>query len=92
MGNEGRHIPNILRKNRRSKGITQNELAKYLKMKKSNQISLWEKGLTNPSLKNALLLHLFFQLPTDAFFDEYIEELRIEYKTEIEEFIRKYSL
>jgi transcriptional regulator with XRE-family HTH domain len=59
MFNAGRHIPNILRKNRRSKGITQSELARFLKMKKSNQISLWEKGLVDPSFKNALLFHFF---------------------------------
>lgn len=90
MGHAGRHIPNILRKNRRSKGITQNELARFLKMKKSNQISLWEKGSTEPSIKNTALIHLFFKIPLDDFFMEYIDELRIEYKDEIEEFDRKY--
>jgi len=86
MGNAGRHIPNILRKNRKINGCSQTCLAKFFGMKKSNQISQWEKGITLPSLKNAILLCILFKIHVEDLYDDYFEELQNEYKEEIEEF------
>jgi len=76
---EGRQLPNRLRKQRLMHGYTQLQVAKMLGMKSTNQISLWEKGISTPSLRYLLHLCIIYNTLIEEFYFEYLLELRKEH-------------
>jgi transcriptional regulator with XRE-family HTH domain len=90
MESKGRYIPNILshilRRNRKILGCSQRKLARAFRLKKSNQVCLWEQGLAEPSITQSLLLCILYETSPNALFAQYMEAVREEYKAEIDEF------
>lgn len=68
-----------LRKHRKLMGLSQVDVAKELHLKSSAIISRWERGITQPSLDNALRLSALYKtLVNELFWDlftEYRDEL-----------------
>ena len=66
-----------IKKLRKSKGVTQRELAERLGISEQ-AVSKWEKNLSNPSTKNLLQIAKNFgvliTIPKNFFFDSYVSE------------------
>lgn len=75
---EGRQIPNRLRKQRLSHGYSQIQLANELRMKSTNHISRWEKGVSTPSLRYLLLLCIIYNTTVEELYPEFLNEIKIE--------------
>lgn len=87
MVNEGRHIPNRLRKHRRINGYKQSEVVYILGLKSSNRLSRWEQGLSMPSVENLIKLSILYHvLIEELYFD-----LRLEFITEINKKKKQHS-
>lgn len=54
-----------IRKYRKEKGLSQDELAEKLGVSRQS-ISLWENGQTQPTIENILALARIFNVSTDA--------------------------
>lgn len=87
MGHEGRHIPNRLRKCRRSRGYTQTLVGKILGMRSAVLICRWEKGNAIPNLEHLLLLYLLYQVPIEELYADYLEALRPQIKALMKEYL-----
>ena len=53
---------------RKALGLTQKEIASYLGLKNSSEISRWEKGKRIPSLKNAIGLAIILNSTVEELF------------------------
>ncbi len=74
MARTRKKIINRLRKYRKLMGYTQMQVALKLGYSCTSQISRWEEGLSMPSAINLLKLSIIFgRLPTDLYFDSYLE-------------------
>lgn len=73
-----KHIPNLLRKHRKVRGLKQTEVAKILGHKSASRISRWEKGVCIPSLVNALRLSVLYRVMVDALFTDHLHLVRQE--------------
>ena len=56
------YIRNNLREHRKRLGVTQRQVADYLKFESTDRISRWEKGLTYPHIINLGNLCQFFKV------------------------------
>ncbi len=79
MEHDGRQLPNRLRKQRLIHGYSQKQLAVKLDMESTNHISLWEQGLSAPSLKYLLKLCIIYNTLIEELYFEFLQELRIEH-------------
>jgi transcriptional regulator with XRE-family HTH domain len=70
------HTPNRLRKYRKMQGYSQKDVAKILGYKRTARISLWEKGLSIPSVKNLIRLSILYNVLADQLYIELREEFR----------------
>jgi transcriptional regulator with XRE-family HTH domain len=59
---------NCLKKYRKARGLTQNEVAKVLGFKSTSMISRWERGLSIPSTMNLFRLAVLYRTMADALF------------------------
>lgn len=73
-----KHIPNLLRRYRKERGLTQNEVAKLLGMKNKTRVSEWENGNGFPNLINAVRLSIIYRVMIDAIFIDLLYILREE--------------
>ncbi len=73
-----KHIPNLLRKHRKVRGLKQSEVAKLLGHKSASRISRWEKGVCIPSLVNVLRLSVLYRVMVDALFADHLHLVREE--------------
>lgn len=72
MVNEGRHIPNRLRKHRKMAGLNQQDVATFLGHKSTCRISRWEKGVSMPSAFNLFKLAILYgTLSEELYYDVY---------------------
>ncbi len=79
MSNETyKKIPNLLRKYRRVRGLSQKQVAAILGLKSASRISKWEKGRCMPSLMNAIRLSILCRSMVDALFFDHVRALREE--------------
>ena len=89
MAKRSSYIPNRLRKHRRYRGLSQKQVATMLNMKSTNRISRWEQGTAIPSVENLLTLSIIYRrLPTELYFDLYLEYKRILEQQEKQAFIQ----
>ena len=66
--------PNRLRKYRKIMGYSQKDVARKLGYKCTSRISRWEEGKSMPSVINLIKLSIIYcRLPTDLYFDTYLE-------------------
>ena len=79
MSNETyKKIPNLLRKYRRIRGLSQKQVATILGLKSASRISRWEKGRCMPSLMNAIKLAILCRIMVDALFFDHVKAVREE--------------
>ncbi len=71
-------IPNLLRKYRRIRGLSQKQVAKILGLKSASRISRWEKGICIPSYVNVVRLSIIYRTMADALFRDLSRTLREE--------------
>lgn len=76
---EGRHIPNVIKEQRRILDMSQIDLALKLGMNSTNHISLWEQGLSKPSFDSIILLTTVLGVSFEYLYREYIQMVRTEY-------------
>ena len=69
-------IPNRLKRYRRSRGLSQKDVAVILGIKNSGMISRWEKGLALPSTLNAFKLALIYRSWTDTLYTNLLVSLK----------------
>ena len=69
-------IPNRLKRYRRSRGLSQKDVARILGLKNSSMISRWEKGLALPSTLNAFKLALIYRSWTDTLYTDLLVSLK----------------
>jgi len=72
-----KRTPNSLRKYRRAKGLTQEEVAKILGLKAST-ISRWERGFRVPKLITAIKLSILYNTMADGLYLSVKRELKEE--------------
>ncbi len=75
MDNEGRHIPNRLRKYRKANRYTQRDVANLLGLTGTCQLSRWEQGLSIPSFENLLKLSIIYKTLTEELYYDLRQEL-----------------
>ncbi len=63
-----KRIPNLLRKHRRIRGLSQKQVAKILELKSASRISRWEKGSCIPSHVNVVRLSIIYRTMAEALF------------------------
>lgn len=66
-------LPENIRNKRKENGMSQNELAEKLGISRQS-VSLWEKGLAQPSLDNLMLLSQIFEVSLDELVGEKTEK------------------
>lgn len=71
-----RQIPNTLRKYRRIRHLSQQEIAQVLGIKGSSRVSKWENGECLPSLENAIRLAIICRTMVDGLFGDLERKLR----------------
>jgi len=69
-------IPNRLRRFRKSRGLSQKDVAQILGFRNSGMISRWEKGQVLPSTENAFKLALVYRTLTDTLYMDFLETLK----------------
>lgn len=69
-------IPNRLKRYRKSRGLSQKDVAQILGLKNSSMISRWEKGLALPSMLNAFKLALLYRIWTDNLYMDLLDALK----------------
>ena len=69
-------IPNRLKRYRRSRGLSQKDVAQILGVKNASMISRWEKGLALPSTLNAFKLALIYRSWTDTLYTDLLVSLK----------------
>ncbi len=72
-----KQFPNLLRKYRKVRGLRQEDAARILGLSKS-RVSRWEKGMSIPTLANAIRLAILYRVMVDALFDDFVRALRKE--------------
>ena len=70
------HFPNCLRKYRRARGLTQQQVAKVLGLKSTGVISRWEKGVCLPDTMRLCHLAILYRTMTDALLIDILRALR----------------
>ena len=70
-----RGLPNLLRKYRKARGLTQKDVARILGMHR-DRVSRWEQGLCLPTLSNAFRLAAVYRVLMDALFDDLSRVIR----------------
>jgi len=78
MNEIGRSFINRLRKHRRMKGYTQDEVAFLLGLKSKTEISRWEKGITVPNAINVIRLAYIYHTVTEELYRDYYKQVRNE--------------
>jgi transcriptional regulator with XRE-family HTH domain len=68
-------IPNRLRRYRRSRGLSQKDVAQILGLD-SSLVSRWENGLAFPTVLNALKLALLYRIWTDTLYTDLLVSLK----------------
>ena len=68
LGENCNRHPNLLRKYRKVRGLSQKKVAQILGLKSSSRISRWENGSAVPSLSNAMRLAALYRVMVDALF------------------------
>ncbi len=68
LGENCNRHPNLLRKYRKVRGLSQKKVAQILGLKSSSRISRWENGKAVPSLSNAMRLAALYRVMVDALF------------------------
>lgn len=71
-------IPNLLRKYRRIRGLSQKQVARILGLKSASRVSRWEKGSCIPSHVNVVKLSIVYRTMADALFRDLSRTLREE--------------
>jgi transcriptional regulator with XRE-family HTH domain len=71
-------IPNLLRKYRRIRGLSQKQVARILGLKSASRVSRWEKGSCIPSYVNVIRLSIVYRTMADALFRDLSRTLREE--------------
>jgi len=71
-------IKNQLRKYRKARGLTQEEVALILGVKSGSVVSRWENGLCIPKLHNTIKLALLYRTMADALFIDLRRSLKDE--------------
>ncbi len=66
--NKLKRIPNQLRKYRKTRGLSQKEVALILSIKSSSIISRWEKGSSMPEPVTMIKLAILYRTMVDALF------------------------
>ena len=74
LGNN--HIRNCLRRHRRARGFTQQDVAAILGLKSANMISRWENGSCLPSTTNLLKLAAIYRTMVDALYIDLLRALK----------------
>ncbi len=73
-----KRVPNLLRKYRRIRGLSQKRVAMILGLKSASRISRWEKGSCIPSHVNVIRLSIVYRTMADALFRDLSRTLRDE--------------
>lgn len=71
-------VPNLLRKYRRIRGLSQKQVARILGLKSASRVSRWEKGSCIPSHVNVIRLCVVYRTMADALFRDLSRTLREE--------------
>jgi|SRR5690606_13935541 len=71
MVNDGRHVPNRLKIQRKIAGFRQQDVAYYLGHKSSSRIIKWEKGQASPGIKNLIRLSILYGTLIEDLYDEF---------------------
>ena len=74
MRRKRKRIHNYLKRCRRERGLTQQEVARILGLESSSMISRWEKGICLPETLNALRMAILYDTTVDYVY----EDLRLE--------------
>lgn len=69
-------IPNRLRRYRKSRGLSQKEVAEILGLKEASMVSRWESGQAFPTVLNALKLALLYRIWTDTLYTDLLVSLK----------------
>ena len=81
-------IPNRLKRYRRSRGLSQKEVAQILGLKDASMISRWENGQGMPSMLNALKLALLYRIWTDTLYVDLLDALKGEIQNREDALVR----
>jgi transcriptional regulator with XRE-family HTH domain len=73
-----KRIPNLLRKYRRIRRLSQKQVASILGHKSASRLSRWEKGYCIPSYVNIVKLSLIYRTMADAIFRDLHRALKEE--------------
>jgi len=77
-------IPNCLRKYRKTRGLTQKDVARILRLKSASRISRWENGLCFPNLLSVFKLAILYRTMVDGLFIDLRQSLKKDiYKREM---------
>jgi len=71
-----KRIPNLLRRYRKARGLTQKQTARILGIGSTSMISRWEKGISLPSTINIFKLALLYRTMADTMFPNLTQILR----------------
>mgnify|MGYP000372966121 CR=1 FL=1 len=71
-----KRIPNLLRRYRKARGLTQRQTARILGIGSTSMISRWEKGISLPSTINIFKLALLYRTMADTMFPNLTQILR----------------
>jgi transcriptional regulator with XRE-family HTH domain len=65
-----KRIHNYLKRCRREKGLTQNDVAYILGLQSSSLVSRWEKGVSLPETLNALKMAAIYDTTVDYLYED----------------------
>ena len=70
------YIRNCLRRHRRARGLTQQDVAAMLGLKSASIISRWENGACLPTTRNVFKLAVLYRTMVDALYFDLLRSLR----------------
>jgi len=73
-----KRIPNLLRRYRKARGLSQRQAARILGIGSTSMISRWEKGISLPNTLNVFKLALLYRTMADPMFPDLTRMLRDE--------------
>lgn len=87
-----KRIPNLLRRYRKARGLSQRQAARILGVGSTSMISRWEKGISLPNALNVFKLAALYRTMADPMFPNLTRMLREKLLKREEEILRpKYA-
>jgi len=71
-----KRIPNLLRRYRKARGLTQRQAARILGVGSTSMVSRWEKGISLPSSLNIFKLAVLYRTMADTMFPNLTQILK----------------